>query len=133
MRTSLIRKVAPRVRISSSTLGRSSESMMCPWISTSSTGPCAGGGLAWTMCKLLLGSGRRRAAAAQHLDEHVLDRRRERRVLQGLDGLLHGVLQTVQIDLVVLQHGAAGARVAVARLADRAGVDHQLVAHLQHV
>ena len=49
------------------------------------------------------------------------------------DRLLDRVLDPLQLDVVVLDDRVGRARVAVARLADAAGVDDQLVADLQHV
>ena len=54
-------------------------------------------------------------------------------LLNGLHRVLDRVLDALQLDAVVLDDGVGGARVAVARLADAAGVDDQLVADLQHV
>src|SRR5947209_472807 len=98
--------VPPCVRISSSTLGSSSESMMCPCSSTSSTKPGAAGalvpvsvmtGTSWLLVRLPA-VGLRHRPGTQHLGDERLGRLGERALLDGSDGVLDGVLDTLQLD-----------------------------------
>ena len=49
------------------------------------------------------------------------------------DGILDGIFHPFDIDFVVFDDGVGSPRVAVARQADAAGVDDELVAHFQNI
>src|SRR2546423_640787 len=87
----------------------------------------------WSMSVLLSIGRRRRGPGAEHFGEEVLRRVRQRAVAHGVERLLDGVLDALEVDGVALDDGARGPRVAVARLADAAGVDDQFLADLQDV
>src|SRR5262249_12605564 len=68
-----------------------------------------------------------------HLGEQGLGLLGQGAVLDIVDGDLDRVLDALDLDAGVLDDGVRGARVAVARLADTAGVDNELVPDLEYV
>src|SRR5262249_15204665 len=135
---SLMTNEPPRVRISSRTFGSSSESMMCPESSTSSTCECSSA--MWSpqleairpaVAVDLPGAVQR--AVPKALQDHQLGRARQRALLDAAHGPLDVVRDAFQRALAVLPDGVAGARIAVARQADAARVDDHAPAGIEQV